>query len=623
MNLPQVSQIDLVPTLSLLLDQPIPFSNLGAIIPDIYTGDPMSFLPKFIEYSSVNQTLLELSSRLFKYINLAYVSLLNCHQVIKYIEEYQLVSGDLPRDRIAAVHANLEFMEEKFYEITDDLIDIDWLNSEHISISDVEEAILELSYLQSSLQDTLSNIQLVCRSVWAKFDLVSITMGLSLMFLIAILTIITPYLINDDAFIKASKIFVLIYFVGFIFTIISLIYLALPFEDVDMSSFVVFLGASFSFSLWLISSHANLTFNVKQIIGKCKSTAMNFRNMLIPVCFAINLFMFFSNSFIIHEDTVVLYISETFLMCHICSNTVSMIKENRRNLTISKGFSHLRTRYAQLFLNKEVGFRFGKVFFIMISLRWTKYFWFCREMQLKCNLSTYALPLAFLLSEFSEGLANERILLALFSLTLLCTVTYMFLKSRGNLHGSSAYDFCFRYITLFSAVIIAVHWVLQLVLTHQLSVLYNLSYTQQIILPRIVYILFIFGIGLIVYNPLCIHVVISPKFQVNNTDSYHQSIIEIYNKMRSRNIEKPNKPPIVFGLATVYSSSLILLMLLVAIVAVMVSADGMTFPFMLQWFSGYFIVRTFSYALGSKEIGYGKYNNFTERLKIYRWNVRY
>jgi len=124
-----VSQIDLVPTLSLLLNVPIPFSNIGAVIPDL---------------------LLIGTSQDAAKVNLMKALHTNYRQVSKYLESYSEVSRDLPLD----IMARLSSMETS-------------LNRGHTTEQRIER---HYAYLQTARR--------MCQDIWAKFDMTMMLVGI-------------------------------------------------------------------------------------------------------------------------------------------------------------------------------------------------------------------------------------------------------------------------------------------------------------------------------------------------------------------------------------------------------------------------------------------------------------
>ena len=104
-----------------------------------------------------------------------------------------------------------------------------------------------------------------------------------------------------------------------------------------------------------------------------------------------------------------------------------------------------------------------------VSIRATRYFWFCREMQLQCNVSPYSLPLVALMSEFTEGYAHERLVVAFVCVGVMCAATFFYLKGRGNMKGNTVSVVAVKLVGAVSVNILVVHWSLQLKLTDEFA----------------------------------------------------------------------------------------------------------------------------------------------------------
>ncbi|CAG8770462.1 32186_t:CDS:1, partial [Racocetra persica] len=147
-----IPQIDLVPTLALLLGIPIPFNNLGMIIPEV-------FLFNSEDYDlNINDQLM----------NLLDVTRLNAEQVYRYTIEYSLQqpSTELSNDAIHVLRNMFENAEAKYNLLK---------NSPDSSLhDDLEDAIvLYMSFLKNTL--------FICRRLWAQFDLYLIITGISIL----------------------------------------------------------------------------------------------------------------------------------------------------------------------------------------------------------------------------------------------------------------------------------------------------------------------------------------------------------------------------------------------------------------------------------------------------------
>ncbi len=87
---PSVSQIDLVPTISLLMGVPIPYGNLGRLIPQLFLSAPLN-LNDDGKQSSVCSG--ERKEEMVVLVQLLDMVRLNTVQVIRYLVEYESLSG--------------------------------------------------------------------------------------------------------------------------------------------------------------------------------------------------------------------------------------------------------------------------------------------------------------------------------------------------------------------------------------------------------------------------------------------------------------------------------------------------------------------------------------------------
>ncbi|KAF2168046.1 hypothetical protein M409DRAFT_21492 [Zasmidium cellare ATCC 36951] len=132
-----VAQIDLVPTLSLLLGMPIPFNNLGRPIEEAFHGSSKLLQPN--------------------YKNLAEVSRLTSAQIHRYQGEYA---------KVRKLDEDATSVPAKLWRAA---------NEKWSTLSGSEKA-LKQAYEAFTLYQA-ENLS-ICKALWARFDLVSMSMGL-------------------------------------------------------------------------------------------------------------------------------------------------------------------------------------------------------------------------------------------------------------------------------------------------------------------------------------------------------------------------------------------------------------------------------------------------------------
>ena len=124
-------QIDLVPTLALLLDVPIPFGNLGSVIPEFFLH-------------SHNQSRDAVALSAWQTLNGAYH--INAGQVWHYLVTYTTMSNIFAADRLQQLKATLDEATELFWTA---------------ETSDEQHRVAKL--YQSFLSDALA----MCRQLWS------------------------------------------------------------------------------------------------------------------------------------------------------------------------------------------------------------------------------------------------------------------------------------------------------------------------------------------------------------------------------------------------------------------------------------------------------------------------
>ena len=143
----RVKQVDIVPTLSTLLGLPIPFGNLGRLMPDLQYGDkPQGGAPRHLD--ALLQGLQ-----------------LNAAQIMRFIRTYEKTSSDFSASAVDSLQRQLEVASR--------------LASHTGGVEAQLEAIgAYAQFLQSAFEE--------CRAVWAQFDVPSMLVGVALTWLVAL-----------------------------------------------------------------------------------------------------------------------------------------------------------------------------------------------------------------------------------------------------------------------------------------------------------------------------------------------------------------------------------------------------------------------------------------------------
>lgn len=118
----RVSQIDLVPTLSLLLGIPIPFGNIGGIIPELFLNTNFDNIQEIINYIN-NTNILNEENLTFIISSLQKTNIalhINNWQIFNYLQTYSKISREFSNSKLNQLNLFFENTNKLFEEILKD-----------------------------------------------------------------------------------------------------------------------------------------------------------------------------------------------------------------------------------------------------------------------------------------------------------------------------------------------------------------------------------------------------------------------------------------------------------------------------------------------------------------------
>ena len=445
-------QIDLVPTIALLLGIPIPFSSLGMIIPEV-------FIPfrEDLDSMNANQSIADgFSGR----VTLEFLSALriNANQLQKYLNTYTQYSSDLPSGIFHSLErelANALQLHEK--------IEI----NKQVSQTELSQAAsVYVNYMQS--------VKSMCQKVWAKFDDVPIHQGL-LLLLLSVAT--TPLLLfklhhsSHDFVRKALKTGCI---VGGVLA--PLLSAANSSWEVSLSSLFSFLGL-FAF-LVLLSANLISLWQVKRVFSAAGVLRSLLKLDLLQVFSAtvivVHAVCLLSNSFVVFEGDVVSFFLQTLMV-------LFAVRTLRHKFKLEELDSQSPSVWKVLAC---VGPHLG----VMLCIRATKIFYTCRdpEQNSGCEATSFihALPMA---TEALGALSKWRFLASSLSLACVPLALAIFLwrsrEARRYINGWLVALVCFGFPLC--VVCVVGFWAIQAL---PQSTLRSLPNWQHVTLPRTVYV---------------------------------------------------------------------------------------------------------------------------------------
>ncbi|TDH67073.1 hypothetical protein CCR75_004249 [Bremia lactucae] len=175
----EVPQVDLVPTLALLSGLPIPFGNLGSVIPSLF------FKPSAISANEESSVLTA-----FQTLNLALR--LNFDQVQRYLSRYSSASK-LPKQaytQLEKLVGDIKQIEQQLEQIRESKVNLTYLKADYPLELRLQQELAKQQ--QNYLREALS----LGRSIWTQFDLCSMRWGILLLVWIFIIGAISIRLVS-------------------------------------------------------------------------------------------------------------------------------------------------------------------------------------------------------------------------------------------------------------------------------------------------------------------------------------------------------------------------------------------------------------------------------------------
>lgn len=573
-----ISQIDWVPTFSLLLGIPIPFANLGTIIPDLFCQRAVS-QSQVVTTNSKKHAIIR---QVLDQIQRSAAFELNAQQVHKYLTQYTAVSGEIPRDTFQELEATLQKANAFLSETNHQLVKFGGRSklTEKASMEDLENLKESFSNTERYFLAYLSEAKTLCRSLWAKFDFNLIFVGIFVLF-IGIAVGVSARLEIDVHLAHMALITVVGLGVASVVTSF-------------MSNFLVVVLSFFIGVLILGVCQSGLRRTIKSTHATARSflIQLSVDGILALVLFFFQCASMFSNSFVVHEDKILCFFIQALVTIKclqilwksvVCEN----IKLNtRQNLKKSSKKENKKSSMKGILLKLSFAwltFEFANRTAVLLRA--------CREEHaVYCTPSEFLKPLSALTENASS--TSHRFILSLLFTGMIPFSIWKWLLYQGNLNGRSFVVLSVKFALPASFVLMSVHWALQTLPQEMSSLFPEVNMWQQIILPQMVYWLCIATVACFVYSPLCIYTVIRGRrhsideavqsLQGAN-DSFkmiHLLVKEVkqnWNDLNENGAKDHQNTPLVYGLATVYSSSLLVFFLAVAIPLMMLLGSGMSF----------------------------------------------
>ena len=462
-------QIDIVPTVSLLLGMPIPFSNLGMIIPEV-------FLP-WQAGTTDDQFSVEASDGYGGRVTPEFLAALqvNADQLQRYLQTYVKHADDFPSNVYVSLQNRLA-RAQKLHEDVKSRLD------------STKQA--ELTATASAYVEYMRDVKTMCHNVWAKFDNFYINQGIILFTLTVITTFLTLYDTNLSLTCLWRNLRVAIA-LGMPLSLISLIVSPLPLE-MGVSSIVdVILALSFyPLTIFLVIHSLRLSYHLYQLLIGKSITAQIFSplnqlsftyifSIIVAVGCSVSLL---TNSFILYEGDMTVFFIQSILICFIvqrvqcvseqCAVVPSSISECKEGTQRPKGHfaAYLKTSWPLLLA--------------MVLVRLSKLFHACRDLQVGCEPTSFVQPFHGAV-EILGNLAGIRLFVSCLGVVCIPLALATFVRYSGKSHRLSRCLLLCIYAGLpLSSLCVSSFWIFQSLPQPTLD---SLPHWQHVVLPRTVY----------------------------------------------------------------------------------------------------------------------------------------
>lgn len=438
-----MQQIDLVPTLSIILGLPIPFSNLGQIN---YNLLPATEVPN-----------LKLPHEFLLY------SLLNVHQMRQYQTRIvQETDGIFDQYTIAIQDNAFNYITSRTQVLFDP-------NTQH-------------TLHQTAVRPYLVEIQRQFRDLWVKFDASQMWQGLLFVSLFSVLLFIFienvpvlfyPRIISSEriAFVYASN--AVLATVGVLFY--DHMGFGSPFQGVIVMTNI--------FNIFIIALVVVFEFDI--IVNTLEYRRLSRSVLLTRALFVCNVAIFFSNSFIVYEQKIVSYT----LMGVICTLLYRIQKTNMRfDMNTKFRLTHLfDSMYAKLSVIALLA---------LLLLRWSYQLFRCREEQGNCTDFE---------STSSETITSKRAekfmeVLPIVVIAFCAVFTQQFMRQMDNLSGSRLSVLTAKFGPIVNVVCSGAYFTLSS------NKIRGVPASQLDGIAWVIYAVSLLQVGVILYSPLMVHV---------------------------------------------------------------------------------------------------------------------
>ncbi|XP_030423187.1 GPI ethanolamine phosphate transferase 3 isoform X1 [Gopherus evgoodei] len=565
-----IPQVNLVPTLALLLGVPIPYSNIGEVMAELFSGDGGTALAAFSQLSAYR---------------------INAGQVDRFLHSYSLAAQDLPAER-------LRYLRELFSAALEEHDRLLAQVREGLPASPEQEA--RLGRLVVRFQHYLREARAVCMESWARFHPLRMVAGCALIAASCLLCCVASELAAALDFSYRSRLLYPLLWGLAVAAVLGLAHL-LTREGLDLILVVSWSAATSQLAFFWHSwgrrpRRAHLA-GVQPPVANVGlwQRLRAWQGLVLPMgILFIRCCAMFSDSFVVAEARVA-----PFLLASLAVLLVGKLHWHGR-LTAPEA---PKQSPGAAFYQKESWQLLCLLAVLLACLRLSGLFHQCREEIPHCQPSPFLAPLSSLQSAQAKNLFY---LLCVASLAGLVYAVRCWLQHYGNLNSASPLVLFVRWAFPLLAVWIACYWAVTSGAEDTLGKLQELVQVALVGFPQAVYGLASLGLLLVLWTPVTVFVkdsresvgpIVTPYQGAPSSQADLQHVIpQIYRRMQESlktQLDRGHRRATVaaYGLGSVYSAALVIVLTLLGLLLLTLHSERMSLAFLLLFLEGFVLLQ--------------------------------
>ena len=428
----------------------------------------------------------------------------------------------------------------------------------------------------------------MCRSVWAKFEMAFVYQGLSLVLLASV---VGAVIITIQHFTEMEKM------EAFLESLLwkSFVWMLCTAGLGVLLSTTTFTPATSLIFIPCLTSIVVVIFHIRNEISSIDtsklsryfslSSVVQFIVVLSPLLF--HSAFLTSDSHVINEGRAIVFFVQSIIVLSIIFYSLQQYE------VFHSDQSRLRTnlKFGRILSSPAVRM-IGLGLAMMVCVRLSSLFVSCREEQYWCTQSDFIQPLSLLTS--GSSIRNYRYFLSIGSIAALPCCLIYHLNQQGNISGLSGQVYSIRYALPFACASICMFWGLQ-ALPEQIRE--EAPAWQQVAFPQFTY--FMIGIAAILQWASPLNLLLVERTSDPNQSNHHHgdnraqdqhsathgsnaSKSSAKNKLKKSDAdhqvdssEPEQLPPLVYGLATVFSATYLHILVAMALLIALLNCDGL------------------------------------------------